>query len=42
MNKGCHVIQKNKHNIHKLETLVIHLKYKKDEKNCDLRKRRNW
>ena len=38
MNKGCQVIQ----NLHKSKTLVIHLKYKKDEKNCDLRKRRNW
>jgi len=39
MNKGCQVIQKKPQ---QTETLVIHLKDKKDEKNCNLRKRRNW
>jgi len=38
MNKRFQVIQKT---VTK-ETLVIYLKYKKDEKNCNLRKRRNW
>ncbi len=38
MNIGFQVLQKT---ITK-GTLVIYLKYKKDEKNCNLRKRRNW
>jgi hypothetical protein len=39
MNKRFQEIQKS---TQKLETLVFILKYKKDEKNCNLRKRRNW
>ena len=39
MNKG---FQRIKNDTNKNEHLVTHLKYKKDEKNCYLRKRRNW